>query len=136
MADQRYFGMGKDFLEAEQKKRKMRSRYEAAVAVRMDQAGLEYEYEPIRIRYATEEVYIPDLRLPNGIIVELKGYFKAEDRMKLTMVREQHPEYDIRLVFQNNSFIHSGSKTRYGDWCNKHGFKWAVGDVPAAWWEE
>ena len=44
--------------------------------------------------------YTPDFLLPNGIYLECKGYWEAEDRRKIKAVKQQHPEIDLRMVFQ------------------------------------
>src|ERR1051326_3234886 len=43
--------------------------------------------------------YKPDFVLPNGIIVEGKGIFEADDREKMLLIKDQYPDLDIRLVF-------------------------------------
>lgn len=57
--------------------------------------------------------------------------------MKHLQIRESNPTIDIRFVFGNpNNKINPNSKTRYRDWCDQHGFKWAHGRVPKEWVEE
>lgn len=81
--------------------------------------------------------YTPDFVLANGIIVETKGRFITSDRQKHLMIKEQHPDLDIRFVFSNpNSKLYKGSKTTYADWCDKHGFKWAKEEIPLEWIKE
>jgi hypothetical protein len=73
------------------------------------------------------------------IILEAKGRFGdkfgngAKERQKLILLQEQHPELDIRIVFQRASTaIYKGSKTTYAKWADDHGFKWSdKGTVPA-----
>lgn len=79
--------------------------------------------------------YYPDAKLPNGVLVEVKGMFDAEDRRKLLLVREQNPGVDIRLVFMNpKSPIYKGSKTTYAKWCEDNGFAYTKGpDIPPEW---
>jgi hypothetical protein len=50
-------------------------------------------------------------------------------------VKESHPDKDIRFVFQANNKIHPKSVTRYSDWAEKHGFKYAIGEAPKDWFE-
>ena len=70
-------------------------------------------------------IYKPDFVLNNGIIIEVKGWFKQSDRMKHLAIKEQHPKLDIRFVFTSTySRIYKGSKTTYGDWCNHYGFEY------------
>ena len=39
--------------------------------------------------------------LPNGIYLECKGYWEAQDRRKIKAVKQLHPEIDLRMVFQS-----------------------------------
>lgn len=113
-----------------------RSRFEATVASALERAGITVEYEPkaSRLRYTTAHEYTPDFRLPNGVLIEVKGYFPAPDRAKLLAVWKANPVADIRLVFQRPSVpIYKGSKTTYAAWADKHGFPWATGGVPPEW---
>jgi hypothetical protein len=94
-----------------------------------------YEYESIKIKYQRKpSTYTPDIILRNGVIVEVKGYFDSEDRSKHLLIKAQHPELDIRFVFQNSSKkILKTSSTTYGDWCDKHGFIYSEGTIPRSW---
>ena len=97
-------------------------------------------YEAIRINYvipASEHYYTPDIILPNGIIVEIKGRLVKADRDKHLLITEQHPNLDIRFVFQNaNNKIRKGSKTTYAQWCEKNDIKWCEKLVPDDWLKE
>lgn len=111
-----------------------RSGLEAAVAEQLNELGVEYEYEKLKIPYQIDAKYIPDFVLPNGIIVECKGRFTSEDRRKMRLVKEQNPELDVRFVFtRSTSKINKGSKTSYGDWCNKYGFDYSDKLIPGEW---
>ena len=79
--------------------------------------------------------YWPDVVLPNGVCIEIKGMFDSEDRTKLLTVKKQNPKADIRIVFQRaKSPLYKGSKTSYGDWATKHGFPFCQGpEVPEEW---
>jgi hypothetical protein len=97
------------------------------------------EYETTKIKYVIPEslhTYTVDFVLPNGIMVETKGRFVAEDRKKHLLIQKQHPELDIRFVFQNSKVkINKGSKTSYADWCNKNGFTFVDKEVPEEWFK-
>lgn len=68
------------------------------------------------------------------LIVETKGRFTAADRKKHLLIKEQHPGYDIRFLFQRSaSRLSKKSKTTYADWCRKHGFLFADKVVPEKW---
>jgi hypothetical protein len=99
-----------------------------------------YKYEEKVVSYTVPESkhkYTPDFELPNGIIIETKGRFVTADRKKHLLVKEQHPELDIRFVFSNpRAKISKVSKTTYADWCDKFGFKYSAKMIPQEWIEE
>lgn len=99
--------------------------------------GSRIEYETERLPYTVTHEYVPDfiIKYPNGYVVyiEVKGYLRPQDRVKMIAVKKANPTLDIRFLFAANNKLHSGSKSRYGDWCDKHGFEWAVGFVPEDW---
>ncbi len=102
--------------------------------------GIEVKYESEKVAYiipASQHTYNPDFRLPNGIIIETKGRFVAADRKKHLLVKEQHPNLDIRFVFSNSkNKITKNSKTTYGMWCEKNGYKYADKEIPEEWFLE
>ena len=100
--------------------------------------NVEYSYETDRIPYvAKPKTYTPDFKLSNGIYVETKGRFVVSDRVKHLLIREQHPELDIRFVFSNSgNKLGKKSSTTYAQWCDKHGFKYADGFIPVEWTKE
>ena len=97
-------------------------------------------YELLKIRYAIPlsfHTYHPDYELANGIIVETKGRFLREDRVKHLLVKAQYPDLDIRLVFTRaKTPISTGAKMTCGEWATKHGFKFAEKLIPEAWANE
>lgn len=117
-----------------------RSGLEERVAEQLDQLGVSYTYEKLKLKYirpASEHIYTPDFVLANGIIVETKGRFLATDRMKHIMVKKHNPELDIRFVFSNsNARISKASKTTYAMWCRKNGYKFADKVIPEEWLNE
>ena len=119
--------------------RSFRSGLEVKVATKLKESGVEFEYETLKIKYRVDEIrtYTPDFVFPNGLIVETKGYFDSNDRKKHLLIKAQFPELDIRFVFQNSATkIRKGSKTSYGDWCQKNGFIYADKEVPKEWLTE
>lgn len=116
-----------------------RSGLEEAVADQLKNYKVEYEYEnkANTIKYtipAKDHTYLPDFKLPNGIIVETKGRFVLADRKKHELIKAQHPEKDIRFVFSNsNTKISKRSKTTYGMWCEKLGIPYADKEIPLDW---
>jgi hypothetical protein len=114
-----------------------RSSFEATLVTDMELRGLDFEYEPEdgHLGYMLE--YIPDFRLPNGILVEAKGFFDSTDRTKMLRVKMANPTADIRFIFMANNKLNPKSKSRYSDWCLKHGFKYHIGrSIPEDWWYE
>lgn len=98
-----------------------------------------------RIGYETEEIpyiiechYTPDfiLEFKDGrkIYIEAKGYFRTEQRSKMIHVKRCHPDKDIRMLFMKDERIR-GTKSRYSDWCKRHGFPFAIGEIPEEWFK-
>jgi hypothetical protein len=110
-----------------------RSGLEQLVAGWLDEQGTEWEYESMRLPYVTNHFYKPDFILPNGVIIEVKGRFTGKDRSKHLTVKKQHPELDIRFLFQTDNTLSPASTTRYSDWCEKNGFLYAFMEVPEEW---
>ena len=119
------------------KKPKYRSRLEQDIASHLQSVGAVFEYESIRLPYTRECVYTPDFILPNGIIVEAKGWFQSSDRSKLALVKKRLPTIDLRIVFQRSeNRLSKKTKTTYAEWANKNGFPFAVGRIPESWLKE
>lgn len=119
-----------------------RSGLEETVANQLQKESVSYEYEnkANTIKYtipAKDHTYLPDFKLPNGIIVETKGRFLLADRKKHKLIKEQHPEIDIRFVFSNsNTKISKKSKTTYASWCEALNIPYADKTIPQSWLEE
>jgi len=117
-----------------------RSGLEERVAEQLDQLGVSYTYEKVKLKYikpASQHVYTPDFVLANGIIVETKGRFLAPDRQKHILVKRHNPDLDIRFVFSNsNARISKTSKTTYAMWCRKYGYQFADKVIPEEWLNE
>lgn len=116
-----------------------RSGLEDKVAKDLQSKGIPFDYEKLKIKYSVpvaDKTYTPDYQLASGMIIETKGRFDLEDRKKHMLVREQHPELDIRFIFSNSKAkIRKGSPTSYGDWCTKNGFIYADKLIPQEWLE-
>jgi hypothetical protein len=118
-----------------------RSGLEQLVAQQLNELGVNYTYEELKIHYTKpieHSTYTPDFVLPNGIIIETKGQFVTSDRKKHKIIKEQFGDkYDIRFVFGNcNQTICKKSNTTYADWCNRFGFKYAEERIPPEWIRE
>ena len=117
-----------------------RSKFEARVAEDLAKKGQTFAYEDRKLDYlepAKNRKYTVDFSLECGIIVECKGRLTAADRKKMLLVKDQHPDKDIRMLFQRASNpIYTGSNTTYAQWADNNGFKWAEGSVPEEWLNE
>jgi len=126
-----------------------RSGLEERISKELEETGCCYTYEDEVIRYvkpARDSKYTPDFiiqKRPDGttkerpLVIESKGRFVTADRQKHLLIKDQHPDIDIRFVFSNSrQKISKQSKTTYAMWCEKHGFQYADGSVPTEWLQE
>ena len=117
-----------------------RSGFENKVASALSEQKIKFQYEVTQVKYIkpqTNHKYTVDFTLPNGILIETKGRWTTEDRKKHLLIKDQHPELDIRFVFMNpKGKIRKGSKTTYADFCDKNGIIWADKQIPKAWYKE
>lgn len=117
---------------------KYRSKLEERLAKQLTDSGIEFSYETLKISYmvpARKAKYTPDF-VVGDMIIEAKGRFRtAQDRQKLLLVKEQYPDLDLRLVFQNaKTPIYPGSPTPCSKWAEDNGFLWADnGKIPEEW---
>ena len=117
---------------------KFRSHFECDVAEDLNRRRVRWTYEDLTLLYSIPHIYTPDFVVTTDsgrvFVLEAKGYFKPEDRRKILVVKQEHPNMDLRLLFQRASVpIRKGSKTTYGTWADKHGIPWAEGVVPKEW---
>lgn len=131
---------------------KYRSRLEEKVAKQLEDAGIEFTYEQVKIPYtvpAREAKYVSDfaIKLREGglIILEAKGRFAhrggddARERHKFLLLKQQYPDLDLRFVFQSahKTKIYPGSKTTVAQWAESHGFPYSdKGTIPETWLQE
>jgi hypothetical protein len=117
---------------------KYRSGLERRIARQLESGGVDFDYESLVLHYQRPPSrYRPDFILPNGIIIEAKGRWTGADRRKIKLVKEQHPEIDLRMIFSNSrTRLNKRSRTTYGEWCEKHGIPYADETVPEEWLNE
>lgn len=117
-----------------------KSNFENEIALKYPQ--LAYEEDILHyIVPETKRKYVTDWKIRDNVYIESKGKLTAEDRKKLLLVKEQHPEIKLYILFQNASNkITKRSKTTYADWCNKNGIEWAdwkiTKTIPEGWLSE
>ncbi len=115
-----------------------RSGLEERIANELETESVEFEFEETKLQYVKPQkthTYTPDFYLPKQkIFIETKGLFTSADRQKMRLVKEQHPEKDIRFIFNNSKArISKKSKTTYGMWCEKYKFPFADKHLPMEW---
>ena len=122
------------------RKHGFRSGLEDKIIKQLEEYGLDPKYESVKLPYVIPEshhIYTPDFPVCKNIVIETKGRWVLEDRQKMLLMIEQHPEIEFRMVFYNaNQKIKKGSKTMYGMWCDKHNIKWADKTIPEEWIKE
>jgi hypothetical protein len=101
-----------------------RSKLEQKVAAMLP----EVLYETDKLTYivpASKHKYLTDFKLGENSYIEVKGRLTAADRKKYLLVKEQHPEVQLRFFFdKSNNKLYKGSPTTYADWAEKFGFEW------------
>lgn len=94
------------------------------------------EYESMRVPYVLPKIYKPDFTItnPNGYVwyLEVKGYFRYEDQVKMKAVKFSNPELDIRMYFPKDNRVQRSDMTN-SQWCEKYGYKYSVGKLPSKW---
>ena len=110
-----------------------RNQFEERLGSFLDERRIAYEYETLILGYTLEGKYKPDFILPNGIIIEAKGFFRTHAQRALKAVKKKHPKLDIRLVFYNQNQKVQGSNLKCYEWAEKYKFKFANGSIPEAW---
>lgn len=121
-----------------------RNKFEEKIGESLTNLGVNFGYETERLRYTIEAQYVPDfILLTKGgrkIYVETKGNgrsFDGPSRRKLIAVKREHPELDIRIVFYSDGKCgpkrKDGTFMRQSDWAAKHGFQYAIREIPGDW---
>ena len=118
-----------------------RSGLEISISEELDANKVKYQYEKVKLTYVKPQkahTYTPDFYLEaHDFYIETKGLFTSADRQKMRLIKEQHPDKDIRIIFSNSrSRISKKSKTTYAMWCEKYGFKYADKHIPLEWLNE
>ena len=116
-----------------------RSGLEYKISLYLDNLKIKYDYEKLKIEWEdlAYRTYTPDFVLYNGIIIESKGMFTAADRRKHLAIKTQHPQLDIRFVFENSRRkLRKGAKSTYAEWCIRYDFRYYDRIIPEDWIKE
>lgn len=107
---------------------KRRSKLELQFEKILQDNEVEYAYEITKIPYIVPESnhkYVVDWTIHNGVLIETKGWLEnLTERKKYQLIKEQHPDIDIRFVFANPQKACGGVKMTHAEWAEKFGFKW------------
>lgn len=114
-----------------------KSNWERKIATELEALNIPLQYEVDVLEYTIPESnhkYKPDFKVGKDRYIEAKGIFDRKDREKILLIKERYPKIKIFLAFMNaRQKIYKGSKTTYGDWCDKHGIEWSHGGVKKSW---
>ena len=114
--------------------KKRRSKLELKFEEIIKEFNVEYDYEVTKIPYTIPESnhnYTVDWTFINGLLVETKGYLSDhKERYKYVLLKQQHPDLDLRFVFDNPNKLCGGTKMTHAKWAEKHGFAYcSIRDV-------
>ncbi len=121
-----------------------RSGLEADNADLLRKLKVTFGFETEKIKYfkpASHHTYTPDFVITTKsgkkIYVETKGRFLYADTQKHLLVKEQHPDLDIRFVFSSlNSKVGDSKIITCRSWAEKYGYPYAHKVIPKAWLAE
>jgi hypothetical protein len=77
--------------------------------------------------------YTPDFRIGKNIYIETKGRFTSSNRSAMVDFLRSHPDFDLRFLFGADNFLTANHRTRYSDWCDSIGVKYAIKEIPKEW---
>ena len=114
--------------------KKRRSKLELKFEEIIKEFDVAYDYEVTKIPYTIPESnhnYTVDWTFINGLLVETKGYLSDhKERYKYVLLKQQHPDLDLRFVFDNPNKLCGGTKMTHAKWAEKYGFKYcSIKDV-------
>lgn len=118
------------------KKAGMKSIAEVRCAAWLERNNVPYDYEAERWTYQYEPAhYTPDFTIQTqNFVIEVKGKMTPDIRKKMLAVKRCNPDRKVYMVFErSNNRIAPGSRTTYGEWCEKNGIQWSE-HVPRGEW--
>jgi len=126
---------------------KYRNKFESSTGKFLDDQGIDFEYEKLKVDYTVSGTYLVDFAIKKKdgtlMLIETKGNglsFDGHNKRKLRAVKEQHPTLDLRLVFYSDGKCgpkrKDGTYMRQSDWAKRYGFQYAIRTIPEEWLEE
>ena len=79
----------------------MKSRWEALYAKWLDSIGISWRYEP-EFKLSNGKIYLPDFLLEDGTVIEIKGYFRPDAKVKWDMFCAEYPDINKSLLQKND----------------------------------
>lgn len=127
--------------------RPYRNRFEQKTAEYLKSRKESFTYEKTKFDYVVEGKYLVDfsiIKKNNKMMhIETKGNglsFDAHARRKLIAVKKAHPNLDLRILFYSDGKAgpvrKDGTFMRQSDWATKHGFRYAIKEIPEEWFDE
>lgn len=124
--------------------KKTKNPFESSTWLKLKTLFPKTEYESDKYPYTTEHKYIPDFKVTRDdgsvFYIETKGNGRSwtpQVRQKMLMIKEQHPELDIRFLFYSDGAFGTkrkdGSRMTQSQWAEKHGYTYAIKDMPEDW---
>tara|TARA_R110002012_G_scaffold57556_1_gene148497 strand:+ start:2497 stop:2907 length:411 start_codon:yes stop_codon:yes gene_type:complete len=118
---------------------KFRSGSEKKCSDLLNKRKVEYAYEPTKFTYVLTKTYLPDFYISKyNFYIEVKGRFTSSDRAKHLYVKQQHPDLDVRFMFDNpNAKLYKGSPSTNADWAIKHNYLYCKTSegIPKEWFK-
>jgi hypothetical protein len=107
----------------------------------LEERGIKCEREVTKVTFtppskSRTKLWDFTLTLTSGkvIVIEYKGWWDRDTRLKEIMAIEQNPGIDVRYVFSNaETKIYKSSPTTYGDYCAKRGIRYSTKTIPLNW---
>lgn len=107
---------------------KRRSKLEQQFEQILQSFDVLYDYEITKIPYIipqSDHTYTVDWTVNGGLLLETKGYLSDHaERKKYILIKEQHPDIDLRFVFADPNKKCGGMKTTHAQWADKNNFTW------------
>lgn len=92
---------GKHLYKNADKILKMRSSWEVLYAHYLDKVGISWEYEPSFI-LSNSYVYTPDFKLDSGDIIEIKGYWWKDAKIKWDLFCKDYPHINKKVLMKED----------------------------------
>lgn len=126
---------------------KYRNKFEEQTGRSLTEHGIVFAYEGTKLPYTVSGTYLVDFAITTSsgkvIYIETKGNglsFDGHVKRKMIAVKKEHPDLDLRILFYSDGKCgpkrKDGTFMRQSDWAKKHGFKYAIKDIPEEWYAE